>query len=415
MLNIKKILWTVLMLGCLGTSAQEKLTLEQVLQQIEQNHPGLKAYESRILGKDAKAEGAGAWMAPMVGGGTFMTPYPGAGVMNPDDKGAWMFSAEQEIPNPAKTRSKTAFLRAQSAIDRYARGASANELRATGKELYYELLVAYRKIRYQEENLRIMDVMKKLAEIRYPYNQGALGGVFKAEGRRYEAENMILMTESEISSAKIALNALMNRSYGSALEIDTTMEVRFTPVAQLDTGYLAVARSDIRQMDQSILAMRLNRDQMLQEAKPDFSIRYEHMSSRSPMMPKQYTLMGMISIPIAPWSSRMYRSEVKAMDFEVRAMRQEREAMLLNMAGMTRSMERELLTMERQLKNYEAKILPALNKNLKVTMLSYQENKADLPAVIDSWETVNMAQMNYLDQLSRFYKMIVAYERAVQK
>ena len=181
---------------------------------------------------------------------------------------------------------------------------------------------------------------------------------------------MILMTESEISSAKIALNALMNRSYGSALEIDTTVGV---------------------------------------------SIRYEHMSSRSPMMPKQYTLMGMISIPIAPWSSRMYRSEVKAMDFEVRAMRQEREAMLVNMAGMTRSMERELLTMERQLKNFEEKILPALSKNLKVTMLSYQENKADLPAVIDSWETVNMAQMNYLDQLSRFYKMIVAYERAVQK
>ncbi len=417
MLNIKRYLWIggFFCSAVLPASGQQKLTLQQVLKQIEEHNPALQAYESRIGGKEARVEGAGAWMAPMVGAGTYMTPYPGSEVMSDAEKGAWMFSAEQDIPNPAKVRARTEFLKAQASIDRYARGASANELKSAGKELYYGLLVAYRKLRYQKENLQIMGTMKKLAEIRYPYNQGALGSVFKAEGRSYEAENMILMTESEIASAKIALNALMDRPYGAALEIDTATTVGFEPVAQLDSAYLASVRSDILQMDQSIRAMRLGRDRMRQEAKPDFRIRYEHMSNRSPLMPKQYTLMGMVSIPIAPWSSRMYRSEVKSMDFELQGMRQEREAMLVKMTGMTRSMETELVTMEKQLKNYEDKILPSLGKNLKVTMLSYQENKAELPAVIDSWETVNMAQMNYLDQLKRFYKMIVEYERAVQK
>ena len=154
---------------------------------------------------------------------------------------------------------------------------------------------------------------------------------------------------------------------------------------------------------------------MRQEAKPDFRIRFEHMANRGKMMPDQYTLMGMISIPIAPWSSGMYKSEIKSMQFEVEAMNLQRQAMLTEMAGMSKSMETELIAMQKQLSNYEAKILPALGKNLKVSMLSYQENKLELPVVIDSWETINMAQMNYLDQLQRFYKMIVNYERNIEK
>ena len=71
--------------------------------------------------------------------------------------------------------------------------------------------------------------------------------------------------------------------------------------------------------------------------------------------------------------------------------------------------------MEVQLSNYETKILPALEKYLKVSMLSYQENKTDLNTVIDGWEAINMSQMNYLDQLEKFYQMIVEYEKSIER
>jgi hypothetical protein len=48
-------------------------------------------------------------------------------------------------------------------------------------------------------------------------------------------------------------------------------------------------------------------------------------------------------------------------------------------------------------------------------MLSYQENKSDLNTVIDSWEALNMSQMNYLDQLQKFYQMIVEYEKNIER
>lgn len=411
---------TIIILGLLLSGptflfGQQVLTIEQVLEEIRLNNPSLKAFDSRMKSSEAKVEGARVWMAPMVGAGTFMTPYPGAELMDDSEKGAWMFSAEQEIPNPAKIKAKENFLASQTSITRAEQDALANQLRAKAKDLYYDMLILHRKAGYQSDNKKIMQTMKKLAEIRYPYNQGTLGQIFKAEGRLSETENMLLMTNGEIRSKMIALNALMNRSSNSDFQVDTSLEVSFKPLASLDTAYLSANRSDVRQMDRSIQAMEYNIRQMRQEAKPDFKIRFEHMSSRSQMMPNQYSLMGMLSIPIAPWSSGMYKSEVKAMSFEQQAMKQERESMLTEMLGMTRSMENDLRNMEKQLKNYEQRILPALRKNLDVSMLSYQENKGDLSTVIDGWEAVNMAQMTYVEQLQLFYKMIVEYERNIER
>jgi hypothetical protein len=52
---------------------------------------------------------------------------------------------------------------------------------------------------------------------------------------------------------------------------------------------------------------------------------------------------------------------------------------------------------------------------LKVSILSYQENKSDLNTVIDGWEALNMAQMNYLNQLEKYYQMIVDYEKNIER
>ncbi|WP_256013490.1 TolC family protein [Desertivirga xinjiangensis] len=395
--------------------AQNIMTLDQVLKEIESNNPSLKAFDNQIKSEDAKVAGAGGWMAPMIGAGTFMTPYPGEGPVSDMNKGAFMVSAEQDIPNPAKLKARKEYLKTQAETYFLGKTERFNELRAKARQLYFDLLIANKRIRFQKENEQIMLTMKKLAEIRYPYNQGGLNQIFKAEGRSYEVENMVLMTESEIRTKKIALNALMNRNPANELSVDTAYIVTFNPVPNLDTTYLAETRSDILHMQHNIHAMEANIKQMKQEAKPDFRLRFDHMSSYGAMMPKQFTVMGMLSIPIAPWSSKMYRSEINSMNYEKAAMHQQKEAMLSEMLGMAKSMENEINSMQKQVANYEKKIVPALNKNLKVSMLSYQENKLDLSAVIDAWEALNMTQMNYLDQLQKYYQMIAEYEKSIER
>src|SRR3546814_13289669 len=101
----------------------------------------------------------------------------------------------------------------------------------------------------------------------------------------------------------------MNISGETRYRIDTGMQV-LTPVltpllttesllGTVDTTYLLQNRSDLLRMDRTIESMRLGVELERMERKPSFSLRFEHMLPYGGMMPNTYTVMGMISIPIA--------------------------------------------------------------------------------------------------------------------
>ena len=132
-------------------------------------------------------------------------------------------------------------------------------------------------------------------------------------------------------------------------------------------------------------------------------------------MPSQFMLLGMVTIPIAPWSSKMYKSNIKGMGSQIESMKRERESILNEVQGMTAGMVNEINTLNQQVSNYEKRIIPVLRKNYETLMLAYEENREELPIVIDAYETLIMAQTQYLDTLRRYYEMIVNYEKLLEK
>ncbi|MBJ6120104.1 TolC family protein [Pontibacter sp. BT310] len=420
MLSTKKLSWLfvfVMLLAGTPVLAQQQQTmnLDSVLQRISANNPMLQQHNYRAKAMDAYAEGAKSWMAPMVGGGVYMAPYPGAEVMTESDKGSLMVSAEQDIPNPIKQRAKEKYMKSRAGIEQAAKDVTYNDLRAQAKTAYYNWVVLEKQLSVLKDNERIMEYMLKLARIRYPYSRGKLGGVYKAEARLHEVQNMQVMTASQIEQQNVQLNMLMNLPKDQKYKIDTTIVAPAPAALAVDTTYLASSRSDIRQLDRTIQSMHLNVEMEKKERLPDFSLRFDHMSPRDPMMPQQFTAMGMISIPIAPWSSKMYKANTKAMNLEIQAMQSEREAMLNEAQGMARNMALELNTMRQQAENYNSRIIPALKKNYDVTMLAYEQNNEELPLVIDAWEALNMAQMEYLKLLQSLYQMTVSYEKEIER
>ncbi|MER2996707.1 TolC family protein [Pontibacter populi] len=395
----------------------QTITLDSVLQRISKNNPMLQQYDYRAKAMDAYAEGAKSWMAPMVGGGVFMIPYPGAEVMNESDKGSFMISAEQSIPNPAKQRAKQKYMQSKAGIEQASKEVQYNDLRAQAKTAYYNWVVLEKQLDVLKDNERIMEFMLKVARIRYPYSQGKLGSIYKAEARLHEVQNMQDMVTAQIAQQNTQLNMLMDLPQNTNYKIDTTIAVTLPAVPQgtVDSTYLASARSDIRQLDRTIESMQLGVEMEKKERLPEFSLRFDHMYPRDNMMPQQYTAMGMISIPIAPWSSKMYKANTKAMNLEIQAMQRERKAMLNEAEGMAKSMALELGSLHHHLENYTTKIIPALKKNYDVTMLAYEQNNAQLPEVIDAWEALNMAQMEYLRNLQQLYQMTVNYEKEIER
>ncbi len=391
------------------------ITLDSVLHLIHQNNPMLQEYDSKVRALESYTAGAKSWMAPMVGAGTFMTPYPGQMIMEDRDKGSIMFSIEQNIPNPLKLTANKKYFASRAAVEEQGRSFRYNTLRAEAKTFYYQWLVSEEKLKVLSENERIVDLMLKLAKLRYPYNQGSLGNIYKIEGRLNEVQNMILMTTGDVDEKKYRLKTLMNIPPDSPIQVDTATSITYDATQVIyDTALLSTRRSDVMQIEKSIQVMELNQQLQRYQAKPDFKIRFDHMQPLG-NMPTQFTAMAMVSLPIAPWSSRMYKAEVKGMQYEIEAMRKGREALLIEARGMLAGMATKLNRMQQQLENYNSKIIPALRKNYEITMLGYEENREQLPMVIDAWEAMNMAQMEYLNTVEEYYTMIVSYEKELEQ
>lgn len=403
----------LVLFGLPGTA--QVLTLDSVLRIVDRQHPMLQEYDQRAEAQRAYTAGAKGWMAPMVGVGTFMTPYPGQTVEDAN-RGSLMISVEQNIPNPAKLNANERYISSRAAVESQTRAVKYNLLRAEAKNAYYEWLVADEKLSILSEGEAIIEVMLKLARIRYPYNQGTLGTIYKTEGRLYEIQNMKLMAQSEREKSKATLRALMNMKADVPLMIDSGLQVRFTRHSlQSDTSILRTQRSDVRQLEQTIQVMRLNQELQAYQSRPEFRLRFDHMQPLGSGMPTQFTAMAMVSIPIAPWSSKMYKSEVNGMRYDIEAMKRGQEAILLEARGMLTGMAVQIEKMEQQLENYRTKIIPALRRNYEASMAAYEENRETLLIVVDGWEAMNMAQITYTEKLAEYYDMIVRYEKEVER
>lgn len=49
--------------------------------------------------------------------------------------------------------------------------------------------------------------------------------------------------------------------------------------------------------------------------------------------PQQFSLMAMVSIPIVPWSSKMYKSSVLGLNFEIDALKAQQQILLNEVSG----------------------------------------------------------------------------------
>ena len=394
--------------------AQDVLSLDSIINIIEKENLDLKFYDQKILSQDAKVEGAKSWMAPMIGAGTFMTPYPGPNSMN-SDKGALMIVAEQSLPSPAKIKSKQSYLASLSNITKNQKTFTLNSIKALAKENFYDVLINQKKLKLLNENLHILSNLKKLAEIRYEYNKGTLSQIYKAESRIFETHNQLEDTDGNIRVAKINLNTLMNRNPEESLHINPNATFKSSKILAIDANYLLNNTSELKLAANEIKSMERESVSIMNESKPEFKIRFDHMSPLSDMMPQQYSAMAMVSIPIAPWSSKSYKADLKANKLEIQSLEKRKNALLANNYGRIKSLQQKIANMEHHIKMFENKIIPINKKNLDVLLLNYQENKEELPMVIEGWEMLNKVQLDHLNELGNYYKMVIEYEKIIEQ
>ena len=412
-----KITTLLIALAVVLSSKAQTVKLDAIIDSIKASHPVVKMYNNEIRSMDEAAKGARSWMPPQLGIGQFMTPYD-ARLWHRDGDipgmGSIMLSGEQMFPNKKKLDADEAYMKAMSSVEKEKKNATLNELVNDAKQLYYEWIILKKKLLILDENEKILDFMIKNAEIRYKNGLEKISAYYKAKAALGNVNNMKLMYENDINEKRIRINTLMGRNALVQFEIDTSYQLKNYADLTFDSALFYTSRSDLKEIDNSINLTLLKQQTEKQSLKPQFGIRYDNMYGFGGQ-PMLYTIMGMVKIPMANWSSKMNKANIESLKWKADALQSQKEMMVNEYSGMAYSMRNELAVKKKQIKNYEDNIIPALRNNFKTMQLGYEQNTEELFMLYDAWETLSMTRLEFTELLNQALKLQVTIERLIEK
>ena len=395
--------------------AQPVLKLEEVLTAIQSNHPEMEMYEAQIRSMDEAAKGARSWAPPDLGAGFYMTPYDLSMIKaTPTEKGmgAFMVSASQMFPNKKEQNAKDNYLESLSMVSKENKQFSLFNLFAEAKKNYFEWMMINRKIDVLNSDEKLLKFMIESTELRYKNNLGKLNAYYKAKASLGKIEDQREILQNEIQQKRIVLNTLMNRDKNENFGVDTNYTLK--NYVAVDTNYLIESRSDIKAIDQD---SKINRLQLVLERTkqlPKFGVQYNHMFAFG-KRPMQFSLMLMMRIPLAPWSSGSYRADIESLKWKDREYAARRQSLINEASGEVENLLSSIASKKRQLQLFKENIIPALKKNYQVMQMAYEQNTGELFELLDAWETLNMTQLDYLDQLQQLLDLQVQMDKTLQQ
>lgn len=391
--------------------AQTPLPLDSILTRIERNHPALQAPDARARELDTYASGTVALPPPRVSGGFWMTPYnPGRWK---EGMGAFMVSGEQMLPNRAMQQAEGRYMASMSAMQTADKGVMRNMLFAEAKTAYFNWVVLKKKIAVVEESKKLLRLMLESAQERYKFNREKLGSIYKAETELADLDRMQAMFAGEIEQQKVMLVSLLQFPQTPDFEVDTSILPFWKTRPTLpDTAQIA-ARSDLRIIEAQLQTARLEQEFNRSKLRPEFGIRYDHMFAFGGT-PWQFSLMGMMTVPLAPWANKDIKSKIAGIDHRLAAFEFEKSALANGIRGALADRLVMMQTIENQIERYENSLIPNQHKRFESTLLAYEQNTDELFMVLDAWLELKMSRLAQLDLLQQFFKTRIEYEKELE-
>ena len=221
------------------------------------------------------------------------------------------------------------------------------------------------------------------------------------------------MVESESDQKRIMINTILNRDRLAVFDIDTSIKPKDYSKSLPDTNSIIANRSDLKAVEKDIVLNELRIKNERAKLLPEFGIRYEHMIGLA-QQPGQFTLMGMVRIPFAPWAARMSKANMESYRWKTESLQQQRQMILNEASGMAHGTLNEIRARSRQVELYESTILPAIRNNFLTTQIAYEQNTEELFMLLDAWEALNMTQLEYLDTFEQLLTSQAELERVLE-
>jgi outer membrane protein, heavy metal efflux system len=415
--TMKKLIISVAFSIVLFSAKAQTISLDSIFNDIQKTNPTLKMYDADIRAADEAAKGARNWDAPTFGTGFWMTPYNPRYWKKGDNgnsgMGQYQISGEQMIPNKKRLDAEEKYLQSVSSVDAERKKVTLNELIAEAKKSYYEWMIIKKKLSVLDQDERLLNFMVQSAEIRYKNGLGKINAYYKVKAAIGNIQNMRVMLENEIKQRRITLNTLMSRDKLVSFDIDTVYTIKDYSSAAFDSTTFTSSRSDIKAIEKNIQLNYLQQNAGYAKLKPEFGIRYEHMFGFGGL-PMQYSLLGTVKIPLTKWSSRAVKANVESLRWKTASLNEQKQMIMNEATGMAYGLQSDIESKKKQISLFDENIIPALRKNFQTMQLAYEQNTEELFSLFDAWETLNMTQLEYLQQVQDLLMMQVALEKVLE-
>ncbi|GAC1588518.1 MAG: hypothetical protein NVS3B8_02450 [Chitinophagaceae bacterium] len=401
----------------LFSATAQTLSLDSIVKKIQKTNPSLKMYDADIRSSDEAAKGARNWDAPTIGTGFWMAPYNTKYWRKGDNGsfglGQYELMAEQMFPNKKRLDAQEKYMKSISSATAERKKTRLNELVAEAKKNYYEWVIIKKKKSILDQDEKLLNFMIQSAALRYKNGLGKISAYYKAKAAIGNIQNSRLILDNEIKQKRIMLNTLMSAERLNNFDIDTTYPVKEYADVVFDSNTFIIARSDIKAIEKDIQINYLEQNVQKAKLKPEFGVHYEHMFGFGGF-PMEYTLLATVKIPMAKWSSRASRANVESLKWKVEALHQQKQMIVNDATGAAYSIYADIESKKKQLQLFKDNIIPALQKNYQTMQLGYEQNTEELFPLFDAWETFNMTQLEYLQQLQDLLMMQVQLEKILE-
>lgn len=391
-------------------------TLPDILDSIAARNPGLQQFALKTKSSLAMSGAAKAWPDPEAGIGLSEFPYGSISKFNNGMVPRKMLALQigQWFPNFSRQNAESNYYQSFAAQNNDQLQTMKNMLFSQAKAAYYNSVIAEKKQAIIDEQIKQLELLIKIAEGRLAYSKADLPTIYNARSRVSDWQSKLIQLQSTVEQGMTIINTLMNQPPDNPLQIDTSLntETNELNILQADSAYVLAHRSDIQLTGHEIHSMQWSREATLSLGKPTFGITWDNM--RMAGNAYMYNLMAMVSIPIAPWSSKGYKSESKAINYQIQSMQKMKENQMLEAVGNIRKDWLALEAQRQDVKIFLTEVIPAYQKTWQANLNAFSENTGDIYQTLMAWNDLTMKRMEYLDKLGEMLQMKVMLETEMQ-
>jgi outer membrane protein TolC len=399
-----------------AADVQTPLILAEAVTEALEKHPEIQLLRQRLQVASARAKQAPYLEDPEIaiqlGGIPFSQP------VNLNAAFTNSIGIRQKLPFFGKLGLKEKIALQEAKVAEQELRAKEREIISKVKMAYADLFMAQKSMEILREQAEILRSLIRATEARYQVGRVTQQDVFKALLEQSELMNQQIVAEAERNTNEVRINALMNRSPQTRIEVPEDLTVSNPSLSSSTLEALALAsrpelkgaREDIERTERMVELADRNRKF------PDFMVGWDYWRMPTDEMAKdRYAGMVNITIPFSPWTIGRRDYEVEETLAENRVAKANLDAikvMTLRELGESRA---KVEAARRSVALYHEGLLSQAELSFRAAMAAYQAGRVEFVSLIDAQRALRDARMGYFKNLVALIQSLADLERAVGK